>query len=294
MRRPCAPARAAAMTTWPSGSHVRAGERDGEPRPVAAGRGRPISNATYTPERLSPLAAERRRGAAGGPSRPRCCACRCLQDRPRLLEAAYDATTGSAAPAAALAAAGRRRGACLCRRREADQRRRLRLPHVRTVRPAQHRHDLPDDLPEEHAQRAVRRRAPGWPLRGPARAALRVGCRPGSARQVHADATGSRSGTSSRRSIGGCRTRRPGSTMPPATPERVPPGWQNDERLAAGARAALGPLCRHGRAQPARQRRRRRRSTTARWCWPRSATPSTPPMPPAPMCTCRASACAPC
>ena len=54
------------------------------------------------------------------------------------------------------------------------------LPHVRAVRPALDRHDLPDDVPEDAAQRAVRRGARGRPLRGRARDDLRVadGVRP--------------------------------------------------------------------------------------------------------------------
>ena len=51
----------------------------------------------------------------------------------------------------------------------------LRLPDVRPVRAALDRHDVPDELPEDAPQRAVRRRAPGRSLRGEARDALRLG-----------------------------------------------------------------------------------------------------------------------
>jgi len=43
------------------------------------------------------------------------------------------------------------------------------------VRAELDRHVLPDELPEEHPQRALRRRAGQRPLRGQARDALRLG-----------------------------------------------------------------------------------------------------------------------
>src|SRR5690349_7188260 len=52
---------------------------------------------------------------------------------------------------------------------------RVQLPDVRPVHSAQHRHDLPDELPKEFAQRAMRWRAPEWPLRSDSRDAVRVG-----------------------------------------------------------------------------------------------------------------------
>ena len=52
---------------------------------------------------------------------------------------------------------------------------RLGLPHVRAVRPPRHRHDLPDDVSEDVAQRPLRRRPRGRALRGDSGDALRVG-----------------------------------------------------------------------------------------------------------------------
>ena len=51
----------------------------------------------------------------------------------------------------------------------------LRLPALRAVRAALHRHDLPDELPQEPAQWPLRRRAPERALRGEARDALCLG-----------------------------------------------------------------------------------------------------------------------
>src|SRR4029077_116901 len=51
----------------------------------------------------------------------------------------------------------------------------LRLPHVRSVHPLLHRHVLPDELPQEPAQRAVRRRTRQRPLRGAAGDEVRMG-----------------------------------------------------------------------------------------------------------------------
>src|SRR5690349_1636248 len=74
---------------------------------------------------------------------------------------------GPPAPALpSLAEAGWRRRAALRAGRAPHQGADLRLQDVRAVRAPQHRHDLPDDLPEEPAQRPLRRRSPERPLRG--------------------------------------------------------------------------------------------------------------------------------
>src|SRR2546425_9078435 len=59
--------------------------------------------------------------------------------------------------------------------RGGEQEGRLRLPDVRPVHPARDRDDLPDGLPEDPAQRPVRRRAHERPLRGGARDDVRLG-----------------------------------------------------------------------------------------------------------------------
>ena len=51
----------------------------------------------------------------------------------------------------------------------------VRLPHVRPMRAQFDRHVVPDELPEDLAQRSVRRRARQRQLRGQARHAMRVG-----------------------------------------------------------------------------------------------------------------------
>ena len=109
----------------------------------------------------------------------------------------------------------------------------LGLPHVRAVRAARHRADLPDDLPEDAAQRAVRRRAPGRPLRGQARDALRVAqglrprastCRCG-ATHIHQPAPAGRQPAR--------RARRRGATWSPAATGRP--------RRAGGAGGDVAP-----------------------------------------------------
>ena len=63
----------------------------------------------------------------------------------------------------------------VARRRESRQGPAVRLPHVRSMRAEFHRHVLPDELPQELAQWALRRRARQRQLRGQARHALRLG-----------------------------------------------------------------------------------------------------------------------
>ena len=105
----------------------------------------------------------------------------------------------------------------------------LGLPDVRSVRAALDRHDLPDELPEDAAQRALRRRAGERALRGQARDALRVaeGLR---ARRGHARAarsTGARSTTTcARRSTTGSRTRPRGPTSSSKRDRQTPAGWK--------------------------------------------------------------------
>jgi hypothetical protein len=59
--------------------------------------------------------------------------------------------------------------------REGRQGPAVRLPHVRPMRAEFDRHVLPDELPEDSAQRSLRRSARQRPLRGQARDALRLG-----------------------------------------------------------------------------------------------------------------------
>ena len=114
------------------------------------------------------------------------------------------------------------------RRQEA----RLRLPDVRPVRAARHRHDVPDDLPQDAAQRPLRRRARGRALRGEAGDALRVGqgVRP---RRVAAAAARrlarARAHACARRSTTGCAARRPGATCVSRRDRPGAAGWDAHE-----------------------------------------------------------------
>ena len=103
----------------------------------------------------------------------------------------------------------------------------LRLPDVRPVRPALDRHDVPDELPEDAAQRALRRRARERPLRGQARDALRLGeggtSAPRTCRCCPRLAA-TRSTTCARRSTTGCRARRRGATSRRGRDRRTPAG----------------------------------------------------------------------
>ena len=148
----------------------------------------------------------------------------------------------------------------------------LRLPHVRAVRPALHRHDLPDDLPQDAAQRPVRRRPRGRHLRGRPVDALRV------AQGVPAlapacrccRAPGARSSTTcGRPSTTGCAATSSWVNLVTGRDRQTPAGW------AAAAAPVLARLVyfvsrfyalfatpgrdhRHRRDAPVRRRRLRR------------------------------------
>ena len=124
---------------------------------------------------------------------------------------------------AAEAAAPSRRDEAARPRRGRGQEADLRLPDVRPVRAALDRHDVPDELPEDAAQRPVRRRAARRPLRGEARDALRLG-EGGRARAE--DCRGrTRSTTCGRPSTTGSGARRPGATSSPKRDKQTPKGW---------------------------------------------------------------------
>ena len=112
------------------------------------------------------------------------------------------------------------------RRSSAGQGAAVRLPDVRTVRAELHRHVLPDELPEEAAQRSVRRRARERSLRSHARDALRLGAGLRGRERIPGGID-KHCGKCSTRSTGGCRAAPPGC------------GWCASDRAALGDAAVM-------------------------------------------------------
>ena len=144
--------------------------------------------------------------------------------------------------------------------------------HVRPVRPALDRHDLPDELPEDAPKRPLRRRPRRRRLRGEARDALRVAAR---VRALAAAAAAA--GRVARR----VRPSAPARRQPPARHRRRGATWPagaTGRRPRAGRPASIeparaGPRRRGGSWSPPRCRR----STAA--AWTRCASSSTPMAP---------------